>query len=131
MKILTLLVSLLALNNSFAQSGIEDRLYCYSTIFGREDASVEISAIKETKEKREVYFRKNQNKRERLVTEKCHYEHAQNLMICEWKKGKIEVSLELSYHRGLWDAAGYSYFPATVYYKNLGLFKHAGKIRCR
>lgn len=127
-----MLISLILLGtvNASANDDWKNRLYCFGPISTFTSFKAELkSAINNDGTAREVYFAKDASREKSLVTEKCNI--VNKVLICEGNKVtiKVDISKKLA-HRGIWDAAAYTYYDTKVSYR--GLFKTTvEEIRCR
>lgn len=126
-----LIASLLFSASLFARENAwKDRLYCYGTFTSSSKFTVELMRSNDNDGvSREVYFARNVNREQKLVTNLCSIE--EGFLICKSSDVLIKVNIASRYgHRGLWDAASYSYYEAEV--TRSGFFSSkTEKIRCR
>lgn len=130
MKSIFLIITLFV---SFSASALEPwkyRMYCYGTMFSGNDFTVEVEQSHDDEGLfRNVYFAKNVDAGEILVTDECR-KVGKNL-ICESDKVKVVIDVENRYsHTGMWQAADYNYYEATVTKYGL-FFDKTETIRCR
>ncbi len=130
MKKILMIVTLIGSFNTYANDSWKNRLYCFGALGTFTSFTAELkNSINNDGTNREVYFAKDAGKEKFLVTNTCRV--TDKSLVCENKKVVIKVDISKRYsHRGLWDAAAYTYYDTKVTYK--GLFKTTEEeIRCR
>jgi hypothetical protein len=129
MKIL-ILITLLASTTSFAHSNWKDALICFGVTFDSPNVYIEVGpAIDQKGLIRQVYFQKTHNGVKEFVTDQCQLTGTQ--LNCESKKVQLLINVEKAiFHRAIWEAASYRYYPAEVVRKKFMSTK-SGSVRCR